>query len=83
MLERNEVYFYNYTLERKVVAVMNDNIDWSNEILFQVAMKGYKCVLKCDLSLLWWLFQIFMDFDEIRQEIEAETERLSGNNKVC
>lgn len=26
--------------------------------------------------------QIFTDFDEIRQEIEAETERLSGNNKV-
>lgn len=62
---------------------MNDNIVWSNEILFRVAMNGYKCVLKCDLSLLWWLFQIFTDFDEIRQEIEAETERISGNNKVC
>lgn len=26
--------------------------------------------------------QIYTDFDEIRQEIEAETERISGNNKV-
>lgn len=26
--------------------------------------------------------QIFTDFDEIRQEIENETERISGNNKV-
>lgn len=40
-------------------------------------------------ALLFWpcfhLFlssQIFADFDEIRQEIENETERLSGNNKV-
>lgn len=29
------------------------------------------------------LFQIYTDFDEIRQEIEAETERISGINKVC
>lgn len=28
------------------------------------------------------LEQIYTDFDEIRQEIEAETERVSGNNKV-
>lgn len=28
-------------------------------------------------------FQIYTDFEEIRQEIEAETERISGNNKVC
>lgn len=27
-------------------------------------------------------FQIYTDFDEIRQEIEAETERISGTNKV-
>ena len=30
-----------------------------------------------------FLFQIYTDFEEIRQEIEAETERMSGNNKVC
>lgn len=29
-----------------------------------------------------FLFQIFTDFQEIRQEIEAETERSSGDNKV-
>lgn len=28
-------------------------------------------------------FQIYTDFDEIRQEIEVETARISGNNKVC
>lgn len=28
------------------------------------------------------LIQIYTDFDEIRQEIEAETERCSGINKV-
>lgn len=28
-------------------------------------------------------FQIYTDFEEIRQEIEAETDRMSGNNKVC
>lgn len=27
-------------------------------------------------------FQLYTDFDEIRQEIENETERISGNNKV-
>lgn len=27
-------------------------------------------------------FQLYMDFDEIRQEIENETERISGSNKV-
>lgn len=30
----------------------------------------------------WSLLQIYTDFDEIRQEIEAETERSSGINKV-
>jgi len=37
------------------------------------------------LSLCSWLcvfLQIFTDFEEIRQEIENETERISGNNKV-
>lgn len=29
-----------------------------------------------------FLLQIYTDFDEIRQEIENETERISGNNKV-
>lgn len=33
-------------------------------------------------SHLFLSSQIFTDFDEIRQEIENETERLSGNNKV-
>lgn len=33
-------------------------------------------------SHLFLSSQIFTDFDEIRQEIESETERLSGNNKV-
>lgn len=33
-------------------------------------------------SNLQTFFQIYMDFDEIRKEIEAETERISGNNKV-
>jgi len=28
------------------------------------------------------VLQIYTDFDEIRQEIENETERISGNNKV-
>lgn len=28
------------------------------------------------------ILQIYTDFDEIRQEIESETERVSGNNKV-
>lgn len=28
------------------------------------------------------MFKIYTDFDEIRQEIEAETERISGTNKV-
>ena len=27
--------------------------------------------------------KIFTDFNEIRQEIESETERLTGKNKVC
>lgn len=35
----------------------------------------------------WGIFlhiknKIFTDFDEIRQEIESETERLTGKNKV-
>lgn len=35
----------------------------------------------------WGIFdhckqQIFKDFDEIRKEIERETDRLSGSNKV-
>lgn len=38
------------------------------------------------LSLIFLNFffflQIYTDFDEIRQEIENETERISGNNKV-
>lgn len=29
-----------------------------------------------------FVLQIYTDFDEIRQEIENETERISGNNKV-
>lgn len=33
-------------------------------------------------SHLFLSSQIFTDFDEIRHEIENETERLSGNNKV-
>lgn len=42
---------------------------------------------KCMLSLSFKQFfssglQIYTDFDEIRQEIENETERISGNNKV-
>lgn len=38
----------------------------------------------CCLYLYFFLFllQIYTDFDEIRQEIENETERISGNNKV-
>lgn len=31
---------------------------------------------------LCFSLQIYTDFDEIRQEIEAETDRISGNNKV-
>lgn len=27
-------------------------------------------------------FQIYTNFEEIRQEIETETERITGNNKV-
>ena len=27
--------------------------------------------------------KIYLDFDEIRQEIELETEKLTGSNKVC
>lgn len=38
----------------------------------------YPCVPK----LMFLSLQIYTDFDEIRQEIEAETERISGNNKV-
>lgn len=35
------------------------------------------------LSLhIFFFLQIYTDFDEIRQEIENETERISGNNKV-
>lgn len=42
-----------------------------------------QCVTKnrCCLNIIC-LFQIYADFDEIRQEIEAETERISGINKV-
>ena len=37
----------------------------------------------CFLLTNFTLLQIYTDFEEIRQEIEAETERLSGTNKVC
>lgn len=40
-----------------------------------------KCVSSLIIKLLS-LVQIYTDFDEIRQEIEAETERISGINKV-
>lgn len=30
----------------------------------------------------FFILQIYTDFDEIRQEIVNETERVSGNNKV-
>lgn len=33
-------------------------------------------------ELLFLAVKIYTDFDEIRQEIEAETERISGTNKV-
>lgn len=33
-------------------------------------------------QLFSFVLQIYTDFDEIRQEIENETERISGNNKV-
>lgn len=36
-----------------------------------------------NIKLLSHVFKIYTDFDEIRQEIEAETERISGTNKVC
>ena len=42
--------------------------------------------LGLDISVLslfyFYVFQIYTEFDEIRQEIEAETERVSGSNKV-
>lgn len=38
----------------------------------------YPCVPKG----MFFSLQIYTDFDEIRQEIEAETDRISGNNKV-
>ena len=38
------------------------------------------CVCVCVHDLLF--SQIFTDFEEIRQEIENETERVSGSNKV-
>lgn len=34
------------------------------------------------MNAVFDLLQIYTDFDEIRQEIENETERISGNNKV-
>lgn len=33
-------------------------------------------------QFFFFVLQIYTDFDEIRQEIENETERISGNNKV-
>lgn len=39
-------------------------------------------VLKPPCHLLTFVLKIFTDFAEIRQEIEAETERSSGDNKV-
>lgn len=48
-----------------------------------------KCFLKLMLLILTPLifmvkssFQIYADFEEIRHEIETETERISGSNKV-
>ena len=38
--------------------------------------------VQCFLLTHFTLLQIYTDFEEIRQEIEAETERLSGTNKV-
>lgn len=40
-----------------------------------------KCLSSLNIKLLS-LIQIYTDFNEIRQEIEAETERISGINKV-
>lgn len=36
----------------------------------------------CLSFYIFFFLQIYTDFDEIRQEIENETERISGNNKV-
>lgn len=48
---------------------------------------GLYSVVMSDFGVFVWFvrlsFQIYTDFEEIRHEIEAETERMSGNNKVC
>lgn len=58
--------------------------DVSGNIFLYIPVISYLC--SCchvgDLAFAKLSFQIYTDFEEIRQEIEAETERISGNNKV-
>lgn len=48
-------------------------------IILQLGKWMLSLILKKSFSSI---LQIYTDFDEIRQEIENETERISGNNKV-
>lgn len=41
-----------------------------------------RLTLACLYVISFFFLQIFTDFEEIRQEIENETARISGNNKV-
>lgn len=48
----------------------------SDRVINNICSHGLKCFIH------FCCFKIYTDFDEIRQEIESETERISGTNKV-
>jgi len=37
---------------------------------------SYECLDQC-------CYQVFYDFDAVRNEIDQETDKLAGQNKVC
>lgn len=51
-------------------------------VIYLMALSVLFLSLCNNIKLLFLVFKIYTDFDEIRQEIEAETERISGSNKV-
>lgn len=77
----------DYTTQYKVIIVnqvLQIMLNWIKMDLLKNTFESVVNFLLDDMfeSHLKTFFQIYTDFDEIRKEIEAETERISGNNKV-
>lgn len=55
---------------------------WEIQMMCLLPLSSCYVLGLVDASFLTPLWQIFTDFQEIRREIEAETDRSSGDNKV-